>query len=163
MRGASRDINPFLGGLGLARVGGADRLRLSIVPFRKTFVICCLHWVLAFLFLPYALSQTPVSKSSTRDTADLRIEVRGGEKSVPVKNASVYVEYRQDRFLRGKKKYRYGVKTNNEGVALLREVPKGKILIQVVAEGWKPFGKVYQIETDETTVEIVLQRPQKWY
>jgi hypothetical protein len=160
---ASRDISRLLAGLALARVGGVKRLRLSLAPFRKPFVISCLYCVFAFLFLPCALSQTPEGKSSTRDTTDLRIEVRGGEKSIPVKNASVYVEYRQDRFLRTKKKHRYGVKTNNEGVALLREVPKGKILIQVVAEGWKPFGKVYQIETDETTVEIVLQRPQKWY
>ncbi len=130
---------------------------------RMVFGISVLLWALALPCWSFSWSQSQAGKPATRDTTDLKIQVRGGETGVPVKNASVYVEYRQGRFLAGKKKYKYGVKTNSEGVAAVRDAPKGKILIQVVAEGWKTFGKVYEIENDEATVEILLQRPKKWY
>jgi len=132
-------------------------------PSTMVFRVCFLLWALAFPFSAFSSAQSMADKPVAKETTDLKIQVRGGEATVPVKNASVYVEYRQGRFLVGKKKYKYGVKTNHEGVAAVREVPKGKILIQVVADGWKPFGKVYEIENDEVTVEILLQRPKKWY
>ena len=132
-------------------------------PSTMVLRVCFLLWALAFPFSAFSSAQSMADKPAAKETSDLKIQVRGGEASVPVKNASVYVEYRQGRFFVGKKKYKYGVKTNHEGVAAVREVPKGKILIQVVADGWKPFGKVYEIENDEVTVEILLQRPKKWY
>ncbi len=130
---------------------------------RMVFGFCIFLFVLAVPGLSLGLTQAKGDKPSTRETADLKIELLGGEEGIPVKNASVYVEYRQGRLLAGKKKYKYGVKTNQEGVASIREIPKGKVLIQVVAEGWKTFGKVYDIEKDEATVQIRLQRPKKWY
>ncbi len=135
----------------------------TATPSLKVFGICFFLWAFACPSSTFSWAQATAGKPATRETTDLKIQVRGGQESVPVKNASVYVEYRQGRFLVGKKKYKYGVKTNNDGVASVREVPKGKILIQVVAVGWKTFGKVYEIEDDEATVEILLQRPMKWY
>ncbi len=130
---------------------------------RMVFGLCIFLFVLAVPGLSPGLTQAKGDNPSTRETVDLKIELLGGEKGIPVKNASVYVEYRQGRLLAGKKKYKYGVKTNQEGVASIREIPKGKVLIQVVAEGWKTFGKVYDIEEDEATIQIRLQRPKKWY
>ncbi len=127
------------------------------------FTICIVSLLLFFPGRVLGSTQAKSDKPATRETADIKIEVLGGEEGVPVKNASVYVEYRQGRFLIGKKKYKYGVKTNQEGVASVREIPKGKILIQVVAPGWKTFGKVYEIQEDEAAVEVRLQRPKKWY
>jgi hypothetical protein len=93
----------------------------------------------------------------------LRIEVMGGEKKQPVENASVYVKYVQERALAKDKKFEMNFKTNREGVTKVPEVPRGKVLIQVVAEGWKPFGRWYDLEEGQQTIKIHLEKPPRWY
>ena len=93
----------------------------------------------------------------------LRIEVTGGEKNHPVENASVYVKYVQERTLAKDKKFEMNFKTNREGVTKVPEVPRGKVLIQVVAEGWKPFGRWYDLEEDQQTIKVHLEKPPRWY
>jgi hypothetical protein len=67
----------------------------------------------------------------------LTIEVTGGDKSVPVENASVYVKYIEQRSLRKDKKVELNVKTNREGIARVPDAPIGRALIQIIADGWK--------------------------
>lgn len=120
------------------------------------------------LFLPAAsLSQsTPPAKGKAEKpngTTKLRIEVTGGEKNGPVENASVYVKYVQERTLAKDKKIEMNVKTNRDGVAKVPEIPSGKVLIQVIAEGWKTFGRWYDLEGGEQTIKIRLEKPPRWY
>jgi hypothetical protein len=93
----------------------------------------------------------------------LRIEVTGGEKQQPVENASVYVKYVQERVLAKDKKIEMNLKTNRDGTVRVPNVPRGKILVQIVAEGWKPFGRWYDLEEDEQTIKIHLEKPPRWY
>ncbi len=93
----------------------------------------------------------------------LRIEVTAGEKNQAVENASVYVKFVQERTLAKDKKFEMNLKTNRDGVAKVPEIPKGKVLIQVIAEGWKPFGRWYDIAEDEPTIKIRLEKPPRWY
>ena len=93
----------------------------------------------------------------------LRIEVTGGEKNQPVENASVYVKFVQTRKLRKDKKYEMNVKTNRDGVAQVPDAPEGRLLIQVIAEGWKTFGRWYDLDEPRSTVKIHLERPARWY
>ena len=93
----------------------------------------------------------------------LRIEVTGGEAAKPVDSASVYVKFQQERLLRKDKAVEMNVKTNREGVVKLPGVPRGKVLIQVVAPGWKTFGQWYELTQDEQTIKINLQKPPRWY
>ena len=95
--------------------------------------------------------------------AKLRIEVTAGEKSKPVESASVYVRYVEKRALRKDKKIEMNVKTNKDGVVRVPDVPKGKVLIQVIAEGWKTFGRWYDISGDEEVIQIKLEKPPRWY
>jgi len=96
-------------------------------------------------------------------TTRLRVEVTGGEKSAPVDMASVYVRFVAKRALAKDEKVEMNVKTNREGVAVVPAVPHGKIVLQVVANGWKPFGENYELAQNEEVVKIHLQRPPKWY
>ena len=58
----------------------------------------------------------------------------------------------------------FNLKTNQEGVARSPEIPKGKILIQIVAPTWKTFGEYFDVNQDEQTIQIHLVRPTtKWY
>ena len=116
------------------------------------------------LFVPIAmLGQTKDKAEKPAGITRLRIEVTGGEKAEPVENASVYVKYAQERILRKDKKFEMNLKTNRDGVAKSPEIRRGKVLVQVVAEGWKPFGRWYELDQDEQTIKIHLEKPPRWY
>jgi hypothetical protein len=93
----------------------------------------------------------------------LTIEVSGGEKNVPVENASVYLKYAEEKKLRKDKKYALNVKTNRDGAAHVPDPPLGKVLIQIVADGWKTYGQYYDLSDAGIVIKIHLDRPPKWY
>ena len=95
--------------------------------------------------------------------ARVTIEVTGGEKDTPIENASVYLKYVEEHKLRKDKKYELNVKTNREGIAHVPDAPLGKVLVQIVAEGWKTYGKWYEITESKEPIKIRLERPPKWY
>lgn len=111
---------------------------------------------------PASAPKTPPPATSDT-TARLTIEVSGGDKALPVENASVYVKYIEERTLRKDKKLELNVKTNREGVTHVPDAPMGRALIQVVADGWKPYGRWYDINDAHQTIKIHLEKPPKWY
>jgi hypothetical protein len=81
-----------------------------------------------------------------------------------VENASVYIRFPESGgFLRKDKLAELDLKTNQDGTVKVPEIPQGKILIQIYAKGWRTFGKWYDIETEQQTVEIKLDPPPRWY
>jgi hypothetical protein len=103
--------------------------------------------------------QTQRSLPSTRVT----IEVTGGDKDSPIENASVYLKYEEERKIARNKRFELNVKTNREGIAHIPDAPLGRVLIQIVAEGWKTFGRWYDITDTKEPIKIHLERPPKWY
>jgi|SRR5580658_1608001 hypothetical protein len=93
----------------------------------------------------------------------LTIEVTGGEKAVPVENASVYLKYVEEHAIKHDKKIELNVKTNREGVAHVAEAPLGRALVQIIAEGWKTYGRWYDITDPHQVIKVRLERPPKWY
>ena len=57
----------------------------------------------------------------------------------------------------------YEVRTNQEGEVSVPPMPQGNILVQVNAKGYQTFGKVFEINEDEKTLEITLNPPQQQY
>lgn len=101
--------------------------------------------------------------AQTIESNRLTIEVTGGEKAVPVENASVYVKYVEEHVIKKDKKLELNVKTNREGVAHVAEAPLGRALIQIIAEGWKTYGRWYDITDPHQVIKVRLERPPKWY
>jgi len=101
---------------------------------------------------------TPKSQSNR-----VRIEVVGGETETPVENASVYLKFTEEHKLRKDKKIELNVKTNRDGVAHVPDAPLGKALIQVIAEGWKTYGKWIEITDARQTIRVKLEKPPRWY
>ena len=91
------------------------------------------------------------------------IEVSGGEKETPVENASVYLKYVEEHKIKKNKKVELNVKTNREGTAHIPEAPTGRVLIQVVADGWKTYGRWYDITEAKQTIKVHLEKPPRWY
>jgi hypothetical protein len=106
----------------------------------------------------------PKTQTSRLDAASrLTIELTGGDNNVPVENASVYVKYIEERKLLKDKKLELNVKTNREGIAHVTGAKPGRVLIQIVADGWKTFGHWFDITEPKQTIKIHLDRPPKWY
>jgi hypothetical protein len=82
----------------------------------------------------------------------------------PVGNASVYVRFYQDGgLLHHGQLAELDLKTNNDGTVKVPPVPRGKILIQVIAKEWHTFGKWYTVEKAVQSITIKLQPPPHWY
>jgi hypothetical protein len=103
--------------------------------------------------------QTQRSLPSTRVT----IEVTGGDKDRPIENASVYLKYVEEHKIAKNKQFELNVKTNREGIAHIPDAPLGRVEIQIVAEGWKTFGRWFDITDAKEPIKIHLDRPPKWY
>jgi len=99
----------------------------------------------------------------TGPTTKLKLLVLDDE-GRPVGNASVYVRFYADGgFLHHDKLAELDLKTNNDGTVKVPPVPRGKILIQVIAKGWHTFGKWYDVEKDAESITIKLEPPPHWY
>jgi hypothetical protein len=103
-------------------------------------------------------------KKSEKDAVSrLQIEVTAGDDAQPVENASVYIKWNRERKFAKDEKNEQNWKTNREGVVKAPGIPRGKVLIQVIAQGWKTFGQWYDIDREEQTIKIQLQKPPRWY
>jgi len=110
---------------------------------------------------PAAKSQTPPPASEVQSR--ITIEVTGGEKSVPVENASVYVKFIEEHSIKKDKKVEMNVKTSRDGIAHVPNAPMGRALVQVIAEGWKTYGRWLDITDPKQTIKVHLEKPPKWY
>jgi hypothetical protein len=103
------------------------------------------------------------SKTAVAANSRITIAVTGGDSNAPVENASVYVKYVEERKVLKDKKLELNVKTSREGRAHVPNAPVGRVLIQVVADGWKSYGRWYDITDVNQEFKIHLERPPKWY
>ncbi len=117
--------------------------------------VACL---LLFSIASQAQSGKEDPKPKPAGNARVRIELTGGESKKPIADASVYLKFTEEKVLRDKK-IELNLKTNQNGMARSPEIPKGRILIQIVAPGWKTFGQYYDIVEDEQVIPINLDRP----
>ncbi len=105
----------------------------------------------------------PANKPSLDQTSRITIEVSGGEKSAPIENASIYIKFVEERKIKSNKTVELNVKTNRDGTAHVPDAPMGRALVQVVADGWKTYGRWYDVTDVKQTIKIHLDRPPKWY
>ncbi len=108
------------------------------------------------LILPVR-AETPMTR--------LRVEVKNLNDK-PIERASVVVRFVQGRSIAkfGKNVMtRWEMRTNQEGVAKVPSLPQGKILIQVIAKGYQTFGKTFEVNEEEKTIEVKLNPPQPPY
>jgi len=143
-------------------------LPVGMISHIKSAIACVvLAALVTVLGVTLSMAQDKNDKTKVKGDPDattrVRIEISGGEKSIPVEMASVYVRYVIKHTFGKDEKVEMNVKTNSDGVAVAPYVPRRSVIVQVVAEGWKPFGQTYEIDDDEQVIKIHLERPPKWY
>ena len=135
--------------------------------FRPGIVFVCLACLSAALCFaaqdPDTSASSPKAAASAEGPSRLTIEVTGGDTSHPVENASIYVKYIQEHAIKHDKKIELNVKTNREGVAHVANAPLGRALVQIIADGWKTYGRWYDITDPRQVIKIHLEKPPKWY
>ena len=105
-----------------------------------------------------ALAGPPMSK--------VTIHVATAETGKPVDRASVvirFVEGRAPLKLYTKMLKTWETRTNQEGNAILPEIPQGKIRVQVIASNFQTFGQIMDVDQEQKTLEIKLNPPQPQY
>ncbi len=84
----------------------------------------------------------------------------------PIDRAGVIVRFVKGRSvvkLGRKVRTTYEMRTSQEGIAKIPSIPQGEILIQVIAKGYQTFGKTFDVDEAEKTIEIQLNPPQAQY
>jgi hypothetical protein len=115
-------------------------------------------WVTALLLAGLAAyADAPMTKIT------IEVKTQSGR---PVNQADVIV-----RFVKGHSVFKLGkavrttweMRTNQDGQALIPEIPQGEIRIQVIAKGYQTFGNTFDITDPEKTLPITLNPPQQQY
>ena len=83
----------------------------------------------------------------------------------PVDRANVIVKFGGRSIVRLGRNMRtsWEMRSSQEGVANIPELPKGKIMVQVTARNYQTFGQTFEVEEDERTIEVKLSLPQAQY
>lgn len=84
----------------------------------------------------------------------------------PVDNASVILDFLGSHQLMklGKRKpIHWEVHTNLHGVAHFPPVPQGTVQVQVITKQYQTFGQKFDVDTDQKSIDIKLNPPQKQY
>jgi 5-hydroxyisourate hydrolase-like protein (transthyretin family) len=84
----------------------------------------------------------------------------------PIDHADVVVKFVSGRSIveLGKKiMTSWEVRSNQEGMAKVPEIPQGTILIQVIAKGYQTFGQTFEVNQIEKTIEVTMNSPQEQY
>ena len=142
---------------------------MIITKIRVTSLVLALCWAGAAnsrstsSTAPHAPDNHAPVAHTTPASKRLTIEVTGGDKNVAVDSASVYVKFVEVKKIGRDKKFELNVKTNRDGIAHVPDPPLGRVLIQIVADGWKTFGQYYEITDPGAVIKIHLDRPPKWY
>lgn len=116
------------------------------------------------LLLILALALPLSFPASADDMTKLKIVVttRSGR---PIDRADVIVRFGGRSLVKLGKMVRttWEMRSSQEGVAEIPDMPKGKIRIQVIAKGYQTFGDTFDVNEDERTIEIKLNPPQKQF
>jgi hypothetical protein len=111
-----------------------------------------------YLILSLALALPLLCADMTR----LTIQV----KSKPVDHASVIVKFVKGHSVvkLGKKiRTEWELQTNEDGIAKIPPIPRGTILVQVIAKNYQTFGQNFDVDEEQKTLEIALNAPQSQY
>ena len=98
------------------------------------------------------------------DGTKLKVMVTNVE-GKPVDRAAVVVKFGGRSIVRLGKNMRtsWEMRTGQDGAVEIPEMPKGKILVQIIAKGYQTFGDSFEVQEDQRTLEIKLTPPQKQY
>ena len=123
--------------------------------------MCKLHRVATFLLTLVLVCFSFAAATQTTITVSVKNSF-----DRPLDNAAVILDFlgsHQVAKLGKRKPIHWEVHTNQEGIAHFPPVPQGIIQLQVVAKDYQTFGNKFDVDTENRTIDIKLNAPQKQY
>jgi len=124
-----------------------------------------MRWLKLSLAISALLATALAAHAADMTKLTIQVKTQGGH---PIDQAEVIVRWHanakhpREGFGRAVRTT-FEMRSNQEGEADVPAIPQGNILIQINAKGYQTFGKVFQIEEPEKTIEIKLNPPQQQY
>lgn len=112
---------------------------------------------LALLFAITVWAETPMTR--------IKVEVLSLDDK-PIDRAAVVVRCIEGRSLAklGRRMItKWELRTNQDGIAKIPQLPQGKIRVQVIAKGYQTYGQDVDINEEEKTLVVKLNPPQPQY
>lgn len=113
--------------------------------------------------LVYAAASLLTAQPKAQEMTKLQVVVTNA-KGKPVPQANVLVRFGDRKIA---KIYhvntQWEMRTSQEGVIDIPEIPQGSILVQVTAKGYQTFGQTFDIAEKERTIAVTLKPPQQQY
>lgn len=104
-----------------------------------------------------------VRMGSAMTRINVHVTTMGGR---PIDRADVVVKFVKGRSvieLGRKLRTSWEMRTNQDGLAKVPEIPRGTILIQVIAKGYQTYGQTFDVDENEKTIDVKLNSPQEQY
>jgi hypothetical protein len=113
-------------------------------------------------FAPQGLGQRHMRKyKAPPPMAQVTVTVVHGKDNIPLQNAAVVFH---PKAADGKDDGNMELKTNEQGQTTLGIIPVGsKLLLQVIAPGYRTFGAEYDVPTDKKAITVKLLPPNQQY
>ena len=119
--------------------------------------------LLAAAVLLFLAGSAPLAAADDDGRVHLEFKLTGKGTGKPINGASIYVKFKQKRRLRRDQRREWTVKTNPKGLAAITGLPEGTVLVQIVIPGWRTYGKFHEIKGPKQVLDIVLEKPPKWF
>jgi hypothetical protein len=131
----------------------------------RTVAHRALYLFLACLPLAPALQKPAAAQVRLEPTTKLTVIVKS-QSGRPVDRASVVVRFVEGRSIAKLGKHvrtTFELRTNQQGEAIIPEIPRGRFRVQVIAKGYQTYGQVFEANQPEKTVDVMLNPPQQQY
>jgi Carboxypeptidase regulatory-like domain len=106
------------------------------------------------------VSSLPRRAVCADDETSLRVVVKEASDGKPIFQAQLTLKFKIPQKFRQPKWISYSAKTNKKGEYVFRRVNKGPYHLMVTADGHQSAGKQGEIDSDNSTIEVELRKPQ---
>ena len=89
----------------------------------------------------------------SQDTVNIEVRVTSADPTNPVRGANVFLMSENP-----EREFEKSARTSGEGIAKMADVPRDKVLIQVIAKGKRTFGKEFDLTKEGPTINIELEK-----
>jgi hypothetical protein len=106
--------------------------------------------------------RTP-ARADSPDRTSVHVVVKDATTDQPISQARLTLRFREPGSkarLKPSKMLSFSAKTNAQGRYKFTNIPKGTILLMVIADHHQTFGKEFEVEQDNQVIEVKLKRPQ---
>jgi hypothetical protein len=119
----------------------------------RTFLLVSISLLVLIPRGVFSQVHTLTARHQKTNVCHLHVDVTAGQEAEPVSGADVFVTTESE-----DTPFERTLRTDKHGAVTFARVPRVKILIQVTAAGFNTFGKRYELEAENKTIAIKLEK-----